>query len=518
MTAITPLSYLPDLDTAWGANPGALSAITNLAPLARGSYGSIGSIKKFAITGTNYLHAKLFRKIDGTVRCLVFRTQNIDEYTSTGTRTNQKTSLSSSTANWCAASFGDAIIATNYLDAVQVSTGSTFSDLTGTGTPPKARLVAANQNFVMLADYNDGTAYPDGWWSSGVGNHTSWTPDLATQAANGRLLDVPGPIRALVPFRDAFVAYKDTGIILLEYVYSGASSVVWAARTISNTVGAHGMRAVVELNGVLYSFCSSGVYAFDGNSVVSIGGGVDATMLALLGEIDRYHGSSLTDAVESSIGSVEAYADDVEGIVWFMFTSYDETLVDETGAIPAGIYGFGYNTRSKRWGRFYFGAYSSRPIVLHSKHRERKSFGVADANYARIPLIKSKYGTSALYLHAYPYKSTTTDETLSAGSLTTGAIGTHGQAITTMRAWWHTGSDSACSSTSQIATLTANAYHNSGKTFALASGVPGYLNSELDCGDIRIGGPFATLTLNMLATVPCELFGIGIDATPTGKR
>jgi hypothetical protein len=327
MTQIVPLTYAPDVNSAWIANPGALEAISNLAPLARGSYGSVGSLYGgMDVNGTGYKYARIFRKLDGTCRFLVFSTTDIDEYGPTGVRNNRGTGYSSSTANWSAAAFGDAIIATNYIDVIQVSTGTTFGTLAG--SPPKARLVAANQNFVMLADYNDGTAYPDGWWCSGVGNYLTWTPNLATQAANGRLLDVSGPIKALVPFRDMFVAFKDNAIILLEYVYNGASSVVWAARTVSNTVGTHSMHGVAELRGVLYFAHSSGIWSFDGTNLASVGEQIENTMLELLLVRDRNNGPTELSVPGASINNIIAVTDEVENVVWFFFTSEEEENVD----------------------------------------------------------------------------------------------------------------------------------------------------------------------------------------------
>ena len=55
---------------------------------------------------------------------------------------------SSAATNWTTAAYGNAMIACNYKDAVQVTTSGAFADLTG--TPPKAQLVACNLGFVML--------------------------------------------------------------------------------------------------------------------------------------------------------------------------------------------------------------------------------------------------------------------------------------------------------------------------------------------------------------------------------
>ena len=40
---------------------------------------------------------------------------------------------------------------------------------------PKASLVEAVGNFILIGDYNDGTDYVDGWGCSAIGDYTDWT-------------------------------------------------------------------------------------------------------------------------------------------------------------------------------------------------------------------------------------------------------------------------------------------------------------------------------------------------------
>jgi hypothetical protein len=517
MTQILPIAYLPDADSAWASNPGALASIGNMAPLARGSYGTIGSVAAYEITGTNYLYAKMFRQLAGGVRFMVFRAGDIDEYGTTGAKTNRKTGASASTTNWSAAAFGDAIIATNYIDPVQSSVSGAFTDLTGTGSPPKARLVAANQNFVMVADYVNGGTYQDGWWCSGIGNHTSWTANpLVTQATNGRLLDVPGPIRALVAYKDAFVAFKDNAIILMEYI---GPPLVWSARTISNSVGCHGMHAVCELRGILYFLHSSGVYSFDGNNVVSIGDPVENTLLLLLNQIDRNNGPTQTVAADADIANVQAVADDVENVVWFFFSSREANAAyPESGTeYICKMYGFGYNVQSQKWSRMTSPNYAFRPIPVHATHSEIKASGFSLYARARLLTIKTPAATSKLYGYCYPYQTTTSDETHGAGTLQTGVLGEYGKAIRSVRAYWHTAYDAECVNTSQVAAIACYGYMNSAQTIA-AGNATGVVNSGLDCGDVQMAAPFLDVRLTTPATVPCEFHGIGIELKQQGAR
>jgi hypothetical protein len=269
MPQITPVYFAPDIDTAWSSHPGALSAINALAPLQSGIYGSVGTAAYLsALTGTDHLTAYLFRQVAGTVRLLTFRKQNIDEYDSSASRTNRGTSYSASTTDWSAAAWGNQIIACNYLNNTQSSTGGAFADLGGSS--PKARYVAANLNFVMLADVDDSgsNVYSDMVWWCALQNPASWTPSIATEAGNVRLLDAPGPIRQLIAYRDTFVAFKDNAIFVGEYV---GPSFVFSWRLVSNRVGCIAPKSVVELDGKLYFLHSSGFWEFDGQTLRNVG-------------------------------------------------------------------------------------------------------------------------------------------------------------------------------------------------------------------------------------------------------
>lgn len=509
MSKIVPLRYMPDADCWWSVNPGAAYFISQLAPLARGSYGTVGSLRQFVITGTDYLYGKLFRQTSGSTRFIVFRKSDIDEYANNGTRTNRGTSYSSSTTGWSAAGFGDAIVACNYLDDTQISTGTSFAAI-GSGCP-KARLVAANNNFTMLADYNDGTAYADGWWCSAIGNVNSWTASLATQAANGRILDVSGPIRALVAYKDAFVAFKDNSIHILEYV---GPPYIWSVRTISNSIGAHGPRAVCELRGVLYFVHSSGLYAFDGSNITSIGDVVENTFLSVANEVSRSVTISLGLNGGATLAGAQVVADDVENIVWFSLTTY----VTGMGTL-SDLISFGYNVTNGKWGfvKTVMTTSDVKQVVVDSTHADRKSFGFTDAAYARVIKLQSLSGTAGVYAYAYPYAPTQTYESMGAGNIFTGVIGEHGMSVRAVKVYWHTGFGTALNST-MINSVSANILKNSGNIGG-GNVIGGSVNTLDDSGDVNAaGGPFVSIQLSTKTDIPCEIYGVGVDLIPAGRR
>lgn len=173
---------------------------------------------------------------------------------------------------WRYAQFGNDTIATNFTDPVQVSTTSgSFANLAG--SPPKAAMAETCSGFVLLFDYNDGTnIFHDGWWCSALQNDTSWSPSIATQAANGRLLDTPGSIRAAHALGNNMVVYKERSMYF--GVYQGPP-VIWSWQLIPGEVGAVSQEAVVN---VLIEGSPAQIFAgyddfyiFDGTKPVSIG-------------------------------------------------------------------------------------------------------------------------------------------------------------------------------------------------------------------------------------------------------
>lgn len=173
---------------------------------------------------------------------------------------------------WRFAQFGNDTIATNFADAVQKSTSSgSFSDLGG--SPPKAAIVETCAGFVLLFDYNDGSnIYHDGWWCSALQNDASWSPSIATQAANGRLLDTPGSIRAAKALGNTMVVYKERSMYMGFY---DGPPVIWRWQLLPGDIGAVSQEAVVNvlINGSPAQIFAGfdGFYIFDGTRPISIG-------------------------------------------------------------------------------------------------------------------------------------------------------------------------------------------------------------------------------------------------------
>lgn len=501
---ITPLRYAPDEDTAWLANPGACSWLNGFAPMNRGSYGTVGTAawigSSGGISGGDVLHAQLFRKVAGTVRLLVFRDQNIDEYDNAATRTNQGFGYSASTTDWTAASWGDQVIATNYYDPVQSSTGSSFSDLAG--TPPKARLVAANELHVMLADYDDGTnQYADGYASSALMNPTSWTASTANQSARNRLYSPPGPIRALVPWKNkSFVAFKDNSVHLIEYV---GGDLVFTARTLSASIGCHSAHGVVALGEVIYFYHSSGFWAWDGSNFVDVGKSV-------INKFNQYAGYTPYADTYSPMTSysgpakVQAVADDIENLVVFCVTAFASTSLYQ--------WTFALNTATGKWGRWmeHSGAVANDIRYIAGSTADAQTFKSNSA--ARLPYIYVGASSSSAKYFGYPLARSALYYEYTGPSIETGMIGDY-DIVRMVDGVYVRDLQNGQQFSVEVDGLSAENWTSIG-------GATGVANTELMRFDLRVPGKFHKVTITPTASTACEIAGIGISyvKTPTGTR
>jgi hypothetical protein len=323
-----PIYFAPDLDPSWENSPGVLTDLRNYVPTKRGTYAnfangptqSLGAIADapswvLATYGTP-VTGYVFKAVSGAAAsarmfiCSKGSKRRIIELSSAGTVTDRSkgaTDYSASTVQWTMTNQGNAIIACNLYDATQVSTSGVFADLGGGS--PKAQCCCANLGFVMLGNYDDGVnTYGDGWWCSALGNYASFTPSLATQAANGRLLDTPGPIRSLVPMRDSIIAYKDDSIYIGDYIGDTVNGVIWSWRVVSNNVGCASIHGVAVLNNTHYFLHRTGVYAYDGAQVSNVGG-----------TVSKFINSKTPDGTGLTVG--HSAVDENEGVIALGFAN-----------------------------------------------------------------------------------------------------------------------------------------------------------------------------------------------------
>lgn len=334
-----PLFYAPDWDPSWEVNPGLLQECVNFVPTRLGGYATwtcdsgSGRVATYTSTTKPYI-AGITRMADGTARFFLFNQRSIYEFTSTTAASDRSsTTYSASTVTWTWTQFGNSTIATNLYDAVQVSsTVGSFADLGG--TPPKAQCIASNMGFVMLANYNDGTAYPDGWACCDIEDPTDWTVTATNQADRGRLYDTPGPIRNLTSLRDSIVAYKDDSIYIADYV-GDPTTTIWQWRLISDKVGCSAAHGVAALNDKHYFMHRSGFYVFDGATVRKIGT-----------EVANKAYSRAASAGGINFTALQTTVDQKQGVVFFALPNNGvANQIDDVWC---------YNVETGKWSRLGF--------------------------------------------------------------------------------------------------------------------------------------------------------------------
>jgi hypothetical protein len=488
------LNYQPDVDTNWSTSPGACTTLDGLVPTKNGALQTIDydTGYSFNTTGTDVLHAKMFTQVDGSVRLLAFRVGDIDEYSSTGTRTNRATGLTSST-DWSAAAWGNQIIAVSKAVATQSSTGAGFSALGGGS--PKAAHIAANVNFAMMADVDDGgsNVYADMVWWSAIRNPSSWTPSLATQAGNVRLLDTPGPIKALVGFGERFVAFKENSIYVGQYV---GPPYVFAWKVVNSVVGCSFPKSVVELDGRLYFAHRSGYFAFDGQQVTNVGEGVAS------------RANSTTEG--GFYAATQSRADEETGNVWFC--GYGKTT---GGGTFYNITPVIHNARTGLWSHLRTlqttSASGSPQAVVQCTTAQTRAFFSTTSTSAAVPFMF--FGNDARFYAATVSGNTLSDKTI---SIITGKIGANDAVGSMVRIYPRFTSASNAAPATSLSYCRVNEYSTEFDTSGTA--ITFNWNSETGTFDGIVSSRYFTIELVYTTGAGFELSGLGVDILAAGKR
>lgn len=225
-------------------------------------------------------------------------------------------------SKWRFAQFGDVTLAANGTDTLQKSVGSgAFSDLAGA---PKATCIETVAGFVMLANYNDGTSTPDGWYCSGIYDYTNWTASAATQSAYGRLFDTPGQITALKRLGNSVVAYKKDSMYLGQYI---GPPIIWSWQLISSDIGSLSHESVVNIGTAHLFVGKDNIWMYDGSRPIPIAE-----------ELREWFFQDMTASYNYKI---QATHDHRNSLVYFYYPSSTTTL-DRCIV---------YNYKTRKWGK-----------------------------------------------------------------------------------------------------------------------------------------------------------------------
>lgn len=364
--------YAPDIDPT---TPEIYTDMTRMLPTPWGTYRTCPTmVATGSGTGSNAPNgSEVFLKVDGTQRWVVGAGNTIYDSTDDGaTFTSRGGAAYSPSGLWTFAQFGNQTIAANIAIATQMSTTGNFAALSG--SPPKAACVCVQSNAVILANTNDGTAYTDGWYASDVGDSTNWSTG---ESANGRLIQTPGPIRALIAFSGRVYAFKDNSFY--EGIYVGGQ-VKWSWRLVNASIGACGPYAVATDGLVLFFYGNAGAYIFDGVNVQKVDSVVDRTLASTIPPSTAAH----------------------------VIYSYKERIF-LIGNSPASF--FSYCVDSGQWGK---GGDSIASAAIPSA-------------FVRVPYGVTRRGFWLVSTTYSAYTATGTDYTFQASDLKTGWIGSDEQ-------------------------------------------------------------------------------------------
>lgn len=317
------VGFAPDADPA---SAGVLTDCDNVVPstqgLTAGNSRVSAGFAALAAACTGAFSAKL---LSGTKR--LFAGTAAALYEGSGAVWTDRSRVGGYTGSnrWRFCQFGDVTIATNKSESLQAAAASAaFFDI---ATAPKAAIVESVANFVMALNYDDGTDVQDGWFCSGLADQTIWTPAVATQCANGRLIESPGAITAGRALGNQMVAYKATSMYLGTYQGGG---VIWSWQRVPGEIGCASQEAVVSVQTLQFFIGPNDFYSFDGTVPRSIGAPVREWFFA---NVNRTYQ-----------GNIIGVADAARDLVYWYYPSVAST----TGAIDSVLI---YNYRKDQWGK-----------------------------------------------------------------------------------------------------------------------------------------------------------------------
>lgn len=323
------VGFTPDADPTL---PGVLTNCAATVPSLRGLKGAPSPastpLPALAATCTG---AAVLAKLDNTTRFFAGTATKLYEAAATSWADVSGTVYgSSSLARWRFTQFGDVSLASNANDTIQASNGSgNFAAVSGA---PKAAVVETVGQFVFALNTNEATfgTSPDRWWCAGIGNYTSWTPSIATQAASGRLTASPGPITAARRFGDSIVVYKGRSMYLGVYV---GPPIIWSFSQIPGDIGAFSQETVVNIgtpeNPKHIFMGPDNFFLFDGAKPVPIG-------------TNRVRVQVYNVLLQSRFYACAALHDRINSLVYFYYPVADSSLPDHCVV---------YNYRTDTWGQ-----------------------------------------------------------------------------------------------------------------------------------------------------------------------
>lgn len=281
-------NWMPDADPV--ASNVLVDPSVNMVPTVRGYRGAnaflpVQGQSSLSATAVGLWYA---RRTDDQNLLFAGTPSNLFVRSGGGWTANTSVTISAVT-RWQFAQWGDLTFAGAKETQSMVTDTTTFTSI---AVMPRFAIIDSVNEFVMIGNVATSVTYTinnvvtvtpgdyhDRWWCSAIGNPLAWNPDAATQAATGRLTDVPGKLTAGHALGDQFVFYKQRGIYLGTFV---GNPDVWDWALASTEIGTFGQQCVQPV-GNLHFFCGNDdFYTFDGQQARPIGSGIREWFFARL--------------------------------------------------------------------------------------------------------------------------------------------------------------------------------------------------------------------------------------------
>lgn len=271
-------------------------------------------------------------------------------------------------SHWDFANWGNWMVATNDVDAVQVWKGSSFAALSGTTFTRARTILKYGAHLLAFNTSNGGQQFE--WCSED--NIELWTPAADNSAGNMFIRDMESDILAAVPLGDKIAVYGKNTVHLVSYIRAPFYFGVLPALT---GVGAVGKKAVVSVDRKNYGLSAKGFFVTDGVQVQFLDDP----------DVRDYF---LSRVNVSQISKTVAYHDLLNSqVVWYYPTSGGENTE-----------GLGYDYARGKWTIYSFGRTAaigqnvfSYPVAGHSDGSIFfHNFGDDANGSALVPYLQSK--------------------------------------------------------------------------------------------------------------------------------
>lgn len=316
------LDYRPD----WQPNvPGVLTVARNVVPDKYGnyftSYAGASSGYTGAIIGAGSVVGSRMVKTPTTSRLLMGTFATLKEADGAGGWTDRSGAAYGlvSGQRWWFVQYGAQTTAWSLGHATQTSTTGAFSNL---ANAPKAKVAFVLQGHLCAANYNDGSAVPDGIKWASQNDPTLWAAADDNTAGDAQLVESVGPITAAATIHDIAVVWKGSSMYVGKKV-GGAGTDIIRFNLLSPKIGCVGQEAWAATPVGLIFVSENGIYRFDGSIPQPIDEGV---------RIDTY-------TAYSSPGTIEVSHDESRNCVFIW--------------IPGATKCYAYNYLSQKWSIAY---------------------------------------------------------------------------------------------------------------------------------------------------------------------